>query len=42
MTFKFEEDESVIRGLLRLAEYFHAVVIKKGDQFFIPHSSIVF
>ncbi len=42
VTFKFEEDESVIRGFLGLAEYFHTVVIKKGDQFFIPHASILF
>ncbi|MCJ7651966.1 MAG: hypothetical protein MUP85_25485 [Candidatus Lokiarchaeota archaeon] len=42
LIFKFEEDESVIRGFLGLAEYFHTVVIKKGDQFFIPHASILF
>jgi len=40
--FTFEEDESVIRGFLGLAEYFHTVVIKKKDQFFIPHASILF
>jgi hypothetical protein len=40
--FKFEEDESVIRGFLGLAEYFHTVVIKKGDQFFIPHAATLF
>jgi len=40
--FKFEEDESVIRGFLGLAEYFHTVVIKRKDEFFIPHSSILF
>lgn len=27
VTFKFEEDESVIRGFLGLAEYFHTVVV---------------
>ncbi|MBY9019358.1 MAG: hypothetical protein KGD66_11065 [Candidatus Lokiarchaeota archaeon] len=42
LIFKFEEDESVIRGFLGLAEYFHTVVIKKGDQFFIPQNSILF
>ena len=42
VSFRFEEDESVIRGFLGLAEYFHTVVIKKGDQFFIPHASILF
>ena len=40
--FTFEEDESVIRGFLGLAEYFHTVVIKKKDQFFIPQASILF
>jgi hypothetical protein len=42
VVFTFEEDESVIRGFLGLAEYFHTVVIKKKDQFFIPHASILF
>ena len=40
--FKFEEDESVIRGFLGLAEYFHSVILKKDDEFYIPHSSILF
>ncbi len=40
--FKFEEDESVIRGFLGLAEYFHTVIIKRKDEFFIPHASILF
>jgi len=40
--FKFEEDESVIRGFLGLAEYFHTVVIKKKDEFYIPHSGLLF
>ena len=42
VSFKFEEDESVIRGFLGLAEYFHTVVIKRKDEFFIPHSSLLF
>ncbi|MBD3352368.1 MAG: hypothetical protein GF364_12850 [Candidatus Lokiarchaeota archaeon] len=40
--FRFEEDESVIRGFLGLAEYFHSVVIKKKDEFYIPHSRTLF
>ena len=40
--FRFEEDESVIRGFLGLAEYFHTVVIKRKDEFFIPHGNILF
>ncbi|MHA1804773.1 MAG: hypothetical protein ACTSU4_09625 [Promethearchaeota archaeon] len=42
IVFKFEEDESVIRGFLGLAEYFHTVVIKKKDDFFIPHNNLIF
>lgn len=42
VVFKFEEDESVIRGFLGLAEYFHTVVIKVKDQFYIPHTTILF
>ncbi len=33
--FKFEEDESVIQGFLGLAEYFHTVVIRRGETFYI-------
>jgi hypothetical protein len=40
--FEFEEDESVIRGFLGLAEYFHTVVIKRKDEFYIPHSTLLF
>jgi hypothetical protein len=40
--FRFEEDESVIRGFLGLAEYFHTVVVKRKDEFWIPHASILF
>ncbi len=42
VVFKFEEDESVVRGFLGLAEYFHTVVIKRKDEFYIPHASILF
>ena len=42
VVFKFEEDESVIRGFLGLAEYFHTVVIKRKDEFFIPHGALLF
>lgn len=40
--FKFLEDESVIRGFLGLAEYFHSIIIKQEDQFFIPHNNMLF
>ncbi len=40
--FVFEEDESVIRGFLGLAEYFHTVIIKKKDKFYIPHDHKLF
>jgi len=35
--FLFEEDESVIRGFLGLVEYFHNVIIRQKDKFYIPH-----
>ena len=35
--FVFDEDESVIRGFLGLADYFHTVVIKKKEKFYIPN-----
>ncbi|GAB4308143.1 MAG: hypothetical protein Kow0069_06140 [Promethearchaeota archaeon] len=40
--FKFEEDESVIQGFLGLAEYFHTVVIRSKDTFYIPHGQNLF
>lgn len=40
--FTFDEDESVIRGFLGLAEYFHTVIIKAKDSFYIPHDSMLF
>ena len=40
--FEFDEDESVIRWFLGLAEYFHSVIIKKKDSFFIPHGKMLF
>jgi len=40
--FIFEEDETVIRGFLGLADYFHTVVIKHKDKFYIPHENKLF
>ncbi|MHA1700033.1 MAG: hypothetical protein ACTSWN_14425 [Promethearchaeota archaeon] len=42
LTFEFDEDESVIRGFLGLAEYFHTVVIKKKEKFYIPNGTVLF
>ena len=42
VTFQFEEDESVIRGFLGLAEYYHTIVLKRKDQFYISSGSILF
>jgi len=42
VSFRFEEDEAVIRGFLGLAEYFHTVVIKKKEKFYIPVSGLLF
>jgi hypothetical protein len=40
--FVFKEDESVIRGFLGLAEFFHTIIIKYKDRFFIPHEHKLF
>ncbi|MFX0018949.1 MAG: hypothetical protein ACFFAK_04525 [Promethearchaeota archaeon] len=40
--FTYEEDEKIIRGFLGLAEYFHTVVIKDDDKYYIPHDKILF
>jgi len=39
---KFEEDESVIRGFLGLADFFHTVSVKRKDKFYIANDSAFF
>jgi len=40
--FTFEEDEAVIRGFLGLAEYFHTIIIKQKETFYIPYDHMLF
>jgi hypothetical protein len=40
--FVFNEDESILRGFLGLAEYFHSVIIKSKNKFFIPDDHKLF
>ncbi|MFX1504319.1 MAG: hypothetical protein ACFFDH_25390 [Promethearchaeota archaeon] len=40
--FTFDQDEAVIYGFLGLAEYFHKVVIKNKESFYIPHDLKLF
>ncbi len=40
--FVFEQDEAIIRGFLGLAEYFHTIVIKQKNNFYIPHDHKLF
>jgi len=40
--FAFDEDESIIRGFIGLAEYFHSVIIKSKNKFYIPHDHKLF
>lgn len=40
--FTFDDDESVIRGFLGLAEYYHTIVLKKKEMFFIASDTILF
>ncbi|MFX1297394.1 MAG: hypothetical protein ACFFD2_21380 [Promethearchaeota archaeon] len=42
ISFIFNEDESIIRGFLGLAEYFHSVIIKSKYKFYIPHDQKLF
>lgn len=41
VTFAFDKDESIIRGFLSLAQYYHTIVIKKAERFFIPVSDML-
>ncbi|TFG24400.1 MAG: hypothetical protein EU529_04330 [Promethearchaeota archaeon] len=40
--FKFEGDEDVIRGFLQLANFYHTLVLKDDEKFYIPNESAVF
>jgi len=40
--FTYDEDEKIIRGFLGLAEYFHTVVIKDDDKYYITHDKNLF
>lgn len=42
LIFRFEDDESIIRGFLGLCDYFHTVVIKDDDKFYIPQDKTLF
>ncbi|MHA1785229.1 MAG: hypothetical protein ACTSVY_14755 [Candidatus Helarchaeota archaeon] len=42
ITFKYEGDDSVIKGFLGLADYYHTVVIRKAYVFYIPTSFGIF
>jgi hypothetical protein len=42
VTFTYDDDESVISGFLGLAEYFHTIVIRKGDRFYIVTPDLQF
>ncbi len=40
--FSFDEDKSIIRGFLGLTEYFHSVIIKTKNKFYIPNDHKLF
>ena len=43
IVFKYQEGEdSRVKGFLGLADYYHTVVIKMKESFFIPIGSILF
>jgi hypothetical protein len=35
--FVYENDEAIIRGFLGLADYFHTIIIRNKDKFYIPN-----
>jgi hypothetical protein len=40
--FRFEDDESILRGFLGLAEYFHTIILKKKEKFYISTPKLLF
>ena len=40
--FKYENDENVIQGFLGLADFFHTVVFKEKDKFFIINGKQIY
>ena len=42
VSFKYEGDDSVIKGFLGLADYYHTVVIRKDYVFYIPWNTVLF
>jgi len=42
MKFKYENDENVVQGFLGLADFFHTVVFKEKDKFFIINEKQIY
>ena len=40
--FVYENDESIIQGFLGLADFFHTVVFKENDKFFIINGKQIY
>ena len=40
--FKYENDENVVQGFLGLADFFHTVVFKEKDKFFIINGKQIY
>ena len=40
--FAYENDESIIQGFLGLADFFHTVVFKEKDKFFIINGKQIY
>jgi len=40
--FVFDSDEAIIRGFLGLADYFHTVIIREKDKFYVPNGKQLF
>ncbi|MFX1357525.1 MAG: hypothetical protein ACFFA8_09575 [Promethearchaeota archaeon] len=40
--FVYDTDEAIIRGFLGLADYFHSIIIREKDKFYIPNGKQLF
>lgn len=40
--FKFDNDENIIQGFLGLADFFHTVVFKEKEKFFIINEKQIY
>ncbi|MFW9829488.1 MAG: hypothetical protein ACFFEY_18080 [Candidatus Thorarchaeota archaeon] len=42
LKFNYDGNDQILRGFLALAEYYHSIVIKDDDTYYIPHNKKLF